>query len=144
MQCFVKFWNLPAGERRLLGHALVSLAVVRIGLWVFPLQAMLRRLESLKMAPHCRVSDHLPPDRIAWAIRAVSRYLPGTRNCLVQALTAQRLLMQRGFPSQLRIGATRDAADRFRAHAWVEYAGRIVIGGAGAAQYTPFPDLNEG
>lgn len=143
MQRLSKLWRLPVSERRLVSRALLNLAAIRVGLWVLPLRAMIRRLESSKAAPSDQISGHVSPDQIAWALRVVSRYLPGAQNCLVQALTAHRLLTQQGYPAQLRIGTARDADGRFRAHAWVEYAGRIVIGGAGAAQYTPFPALKE-
>ncbi|MBI5411081.1 MAG: lasso peptide biosynthesis B2 protein, partial [Nitrospirae bacterium] len=81
----------------------------------------------------------LPAERIAWAIHVASRYLPGTGNCLVQALATQGLLARHGNPACVRIGVANDEDGRFKAHAWVECDGTIVIGGVGVSQYTALP-----
>lgn len=141
MKRFVKFWNLPAMERRLLISALFCLAAIRIGLWMLPLQQLLKRLETLKVSKTCRVLDSPSPARIAWAVRIVGRYLPGGGNCLVQSLAVQAMLGRRGYLAHLRIGVAKDEGGRLKAHAWVECEGNIVIGSRGASQYTPFPYL---
>jgi hypothetical protein len=135
----VKFWRLPAAERRLLVSALAYLAAYRIGLWVLPLPGLLRRAQTWQVSETCQVLTE--PERIAWALRVAGRYLPGGRNCLAQALAGRALLARRGCPAQLRIGVAAAAGERFRAHAWVEHEGRILIGAAGAAGYTPLPPL---
>jgi hypothetical protein len=140
MKRFVKFLNLTPDERGLLIGALFHLAAIRIGLWVLPLQVMLRQSKTLKVFETFRVS-RLPAERIAWAIRVVSRYLPGTRNCLVQSLAAQTLLARRGYSTQLRIGVAKDEGGQFKAHAWVECDGQIIIGAAGVSQFTALPPL---
>ena len=141
MKQLARFSNLTSSERRLLVSALFHLAAIRIGLWVFPLQQLLNRLKTLKVSETFRVWNPPPAERIAWAIRVVSRYLPGTRNCLVQSLAAQAMLARRGYASQLRIGVAKDEEGRLKAHAWVECEGKIVIGSRGVAQYTAFPYL---
>lgn len=141
MPPLVKFLNLNPSERGLLISALFHLAAIRIGLWVMPLQVILRRLETLKVSETFRVWNPLPPERIAWAIRAASRYLPGSRNCLVQSLAAQAMLAQQRSASQLRIGVAKDDDGRFKAHAWVECDGETIIGAEGVSQYTTFPPL---
>jgi hypothetical protein len=56
-----------------------------------------------------------------------SRFVPEA-SCLTQALTAQVLLKREGFDPRLQIGVARDAAGAFKAHAWVECGGQIVVG----------------
>ena len=138
MRLFIKLLKLNANERGLVISALLHLAAIRIGLWALPLQGMLRRLETLKVS---KTRRGLEPERIVWAIRAVSRYLPGTRNCLVQSLAAQAMLARRGYPARLCIGVAKDEGGQLKAHAWVECEGNIVIGSRGVSQYTPFPYL---
>lgn len=138
MKQLVKFLNLTTAERNLLVSALFRLVAIRIGLWVLPLQVILRRLETLKVSKTFRVCT---PEQIAWAIRLVSRYLPGTGNCLVQSLAARAMLARQGYLPHLRIGAAKDESGGFKAHAWVECDGRIIIGAVGVSQFTPFPDL---
>lgn len=141
MRQLVKFWRLPGEQRRLLVSALLCLVAVKVGLRVIPLPVILRRLETLKVSKTFRAWDPLPPEQAAWAIRAVSRYLPGTRNCLVQSLAAQAMLARQGGASQLRIGVAKDDGGQFKAHAWVECDGEIIIGAEGVSQYTALPPL---
>ena len=66
------------------------------------------------------------PERLAWAVTAASRRVPAA-TCLTQALALHLLCRRRGWPTQLQIGVARsDGA--FRAHAWVEHDGKILIG----------------
>ena len=147
MNRWVKFWKLAPVERRLLFGALGDLLAVRVGLRVLPLQRILtysKRLQAQTsevgrfygLPESSVVSVH----QIAWAIRTVGRYLPGGGNCLVKSLAGHFMLARRGYASQLQIGAARDDG-QFKAHAWVECEGQIVIGAAGVSQYTPFPNL---
>ena len=68
--------------------------------------------------------------QLVWAVKTVSRYLPGA-TCLTQAVAAQALLSQSGFPSQVEIGVAKDKGDlrRLQAHAWVVCQGQVVLGG---------------
>ena len=52
--------------------------------------------------------------------------------CLRQALTLQWLLARRGIDASLRIGVRKEAGE-LQAHAWVEYAGRVIGEEAGVA-----------
>ena len=140
MKRFVKFLSLTADERRLLVSALFRLVAVRVGMWVFPLRDILRRLpQTPEERDDWRGSHALPAERIAWAIRVASRYMPGTKNCLVQALATQAMLARRGHTARVRIGVAKDEGGQLKAHAWVECGGKIVIGGVGMSQYTALP-----
>ena len=130
----------PAERRALLGAALL-LPIVHLGLVVLPFRT-LRRLLALPeraRAPAPR-NGRLTSDGVVRAVIVASRYLPGTRSCLTQALTALLLLRRHGYPAVLRIGVARPD-DSFRAHAWVESEGRVVFGEASLSQYTPLPAL---
>ena len=74
----------------------------------------------------------------------MSRRLLGTKPCLTQALAAQRILRQEGIDSALRIGVAKDGQELL-AHAWLERAGRVVIGGgASRARYKPLEPAQQG
>jgi Transglutaminase-like superfamily len=80
-----------------------------------------------------------PPtiERIAWAVRAAGRFIPGGTNCLVRALATQLLLGQYGYRSELRIGVRKAEDGALAAHAWLESAGAIVIGEFELEHYVP-------
>ena len=108
-----KFLTLPAGEKRQLLHAGLLVLAFRLGLWCVPYRVLRRAAEV-----RCRQSQAsaATPARIAKQVGQVARFIP-VATCLTQALAATVL-----------IGAARDEQGQFKAHAWVEYQGRIVIG----------------
>jgi hypothetical protein len=124
----------PLADTALVAHALVAHGAV----------AVLLRLSGLRGASAClaRASrgrttavPRQTEDRIVWAVRTATHLLPAGRTCLTEALTAQYLVRRHGGDAELRIGVSRAAA--LQSHAWLEAAGRIIIGGETAADYTP-------
>jgi len=88
--------------------------------------------------------------REAWecahAVSRAARLVPRA-SCLTQALALQRLLSRRGLESSLFLGVDRAGqpsetprlrAKGFEAHAWVEWRGRVLIGGD-ISRWTPLP-----
>jgi hypothetical protein len=140
MRSVTAFFRLPVRDQRLVAAAGLWVVMVRLGLTFLPFQ----RLRSLLARFRRPVSSHPPAgtsaDRIAWAVRTTSRYVPRA-SCLTQALAAQVLLARHGYPSYLRIGVSRDGAGRLAAHAWIECEGRMVIGGEIAEDFTTLPAL---
>jgi hypothetical protein len=118
---------LAPADRRLLAETVLVMLRVRAGLLVLGYPALRRRLDR------SRPSRHPSPqtsDRVAWAVAAVARRLPGT-TCLVQSLAAYALLRRRGHSPELHIGVRGrggDTAMPLDAHAWVECEGRVVAG----------------
>jgi len=141
MRLITKFLCLSAGDRYLLISAIYRLLVIRISLWALPLQRLIKPLPDCGGAA---TSDYeLSAKQTAWAIETASRHLPGVGNCLVQALACRTMLTRRGCPARLRLGVGRDKEGRFRAHAWVESEGRIVIGRRGSFGRAGLPALRQ-
>ncbi len=139
MQLLRRFLALAPDERRILVRATFWMAVVKLGLGRIPF-ATLRRLVTGGGRSRARLAgDRAIPDQVAWAVTAVSRYLPGPTTCLSRALTVQGMLARRGYPSRLHVGVIRGTQGQVEAHAWVECEGRILIGGTPSeiGQFTP-------
>jgi Transglutaminase-like superfamily len=68
------------------------------------------------------------PDQLSRAVRAASNAVPGTGNCLVNALAAEAMLGRLGYDCNLRIGVSKAAFGQFKAHAWLESGGKVPIG----------------
>ena len=136
---FKSLVRLPAQERRLYLRALATVAGIRVALTVLPSRLIIRAVVRLSSArPGVRRS--LDPRGIARAVERVSRHVPGA-TCLTQALAAHLLLWKHGHASRLCLGVARTDVGDFRAHAWLESQGRIVIGADGVAKLTRLPDL---
>jgi hypothetical protein len=61
------------------------------------------------------------------AVRVAARHVPGA-SCLTQAIALHLLLERRRIGSHLVVGVARTNG-RFRAHAWVDSDGEVLIGG---------------
>jgi Transglutaminase-like superfamily len=137
-----KYLCLPPTDRRFLVKSAWLLGVVRLGLWLLPFQHLRRLLARMagETTPLHGV-DQTSIERVSWAVAVASHYIPGA-TCLTQALATQVLLGQQGHAATLRIGVARGERGQFQAHAWVEYQGRVMIGGREApSRFTPLPPL---
>jgi Transglutaminase-like superfamily len=122
MRRLKRFVQLGGSERRILIRVLWVVGVARAALCVLTAGATRRVLGKAATGVAGSV------EQLVWAVRVVSRYLPGA-TCLTQALAAQALLAQSGFPSRVEIGVAKDARSRLQAHAWVVCHGQVVLGG---------------
>jgi hypothetical protein len=130
MRLLRKFLALSSDERRVLAKATLLLGVIQLGLGRLPF-TMLRRLVTGGRRNDARLADG--PGRLAeqviWAVTAASRRVPGRTTCLSRALTVQAMLARSGYPSRLQVGVVRGKQGQVEGHAWVEYEGRVLIGG---------------
>ena len=128
------FIRLTAAERRSILHAARVVAGFRLALWTRPLSQVTAAAPSTRRSS----SDFTSADRLAWAVRATARRIPGA-TCLTRALAARWLLAENGVPSEIRYGWRKDKAGRLHAHAWLECSGRVLIGGdEDLGSYTTF------
>lgn len=111
---------------RLLLVAPPLLALTRVALMALPLGLTRRALKrAVAIAPSRRRAR---AERVGACVRFASRRMPGIGSCLTEALVAEALLARTGQPARLRIGIARSRTGGIDAHAWVECAGRIVVG----------------
>ena len=118
---------------RLVLSALITVARVRVALWVLPWP----RLTTSIIASRNGTSLSPSAERLESAVRIVSRAVPYA-TCLTQALALQRLLARYGYRAIVQIGVCK-IDGRFLAHAWVEHRGRTLLGTSeNVARYSRF------
>ena len=139
-----KFLRLSSSDRRLLMRA--ALAVVSAKLAVRTLRLPAARAAVTRLERLGWIVTPARADRIVWAVETVGRAIPGMKNCLVQAVAAEAMLIRAGHRCELRIGAVKNGPDELIAHAWLESEGRILIGEFELDRYTPLmaPHLQGG
>lgn len=127
----------------MLAEALTTLILLRFALRIFRFQDLRRLLLWAARIVRVRGPRRLEVSRLVWIVETAKRRCPVTSACLSEALTAEALFCQHGREAVLCIGATRQDGS-FRAHAWLENAGAIVIGGPRSLidQYRRFPDVH--
>lgn len=116
-------------QRRVLLYACLILNLLRLALWLLPFRVLKRHLVAISSVWIClELNKPVSVDFVAWAVTVAGRYTPGGAMCLVKALTTQLLLSRYGYVHRLHIGVAKSDTQSFRAHAWVECQGRVVIG----------------
>ena len=113
-------------------RALYLVSAIRLGLFLLPF----RVLQRFAQRPGRKSNIAYSSGQCVWAVRAVSRYVPGA-TCLTQALAAQTFLTRSGHASRIEIGVRKDERRQFLAHAWVVSGDQIILGGAAADGYVP-------
>jgi hypothetical protein len=124
----IKLFAMPAGERRLLARALCVVVAFRVALCVIDwsrIRALAARIEG-----RSAVLAKLPPVRLAWAVRAAARGVPGA-TCLTQSLALRHLLAKAGHAAEIRIGVARSEPGGLDSHAWVVCHGNVLVGDTG-------------
>ena len=124
MRGLKRFIRLSPGKRSLLLQTALVVGAVRIGLWLLPfdsLQRLAQRAGRKSWKPH-------PVQQLIWAVKAAGRRIPRS-TCLTQALAAQVLLARSGHDSQIQLGVAKDEQRGFEAHAWLVFAGQVILGG---------------
>lgn len=130
MGIWQRFWRLSGFERGVVLEAAACLPAT----WVALRVAGFRRWKSLLswLAPRIATGSAASYVSLDETARQIARLEGGaarnlffSTNCLEQSLVLWWLLRIRGIAAELRIGARKEA-DRFEAHAWVEFHGLIL------------------
>jgi hypothetical protein len=131
-----RFVGLPGEERILLIQAFWSVALWRFKLSFSPSGVIRRPVRE----PRHTVGIAPPIDKIVWAVETAARYVPNA-TCLTQSLALQSLLLRFGHRSSIHIGVAKGSDEGFAAHAWVEFDGRILLGGGERDKFVPLTTL---
>lgn len=138
------YLTMPREYRQVLPRVLGLVILVRIALWVLPYRVVRAFLDSLAQRPP--ILEPTAEDRqhwkaIVWAADTVGKRLLRKKPCLVQAHVAHWFLARAGCQTEIRIGVSMEAGE-FKAHAWLEREGGIVLGGGDSPdRYTPLKPL---
>lgn len=135
---------------RLSFEVLPLVVCVRVALWRTPFPAFHAAWNAEVEAELCGVRnadaqlDDAQTRRRVWnsahAVRRAARLVPRA-SCLTQALVLQRVLARQGQECALFLGVDRRDSSpskqrKFEAHAWIEWQGRVLIGGD-VSRWTP-------
>ena len=143
MERLNKLLALTSKDRRLLVKAALLLCGIRFAFRLLPFPTLRRAIAKLTPG-NGRLLRPSPTyiDTVVRAVSTASRYVPSA-TCLNQSLVAKILLVRYGHLSNLHIGVVKGKKGEFQAHAWLECAGRIVIGDSGdLSRYTLLPSID--
>lgn len=121
-----RYLMLSAREKKLLREAFLLIWGMKIAMRFIPFNRICRIAERSGSGTQ---PDTGAVERLPWAIEASGRYVPRA-TCLVRALAGQALFSRYGQRTDLRLGVRKKEKQKdIVAHAWLEYQGRVMIGG---------------
>ena len=143
MRRFRKFLQLPGEDRKILLVCGAILVVARLSLWLLPFDIVRKLASRQKRGARLTSESEAFVHKVSWAVSVIAASIRQLENCLVQAVATQFLLRRHGEAANLRIGVAKNNAE-FKAHAWVEVNGNVVVGGSkGLSAFVPLPPLKE-
>ena len=127
MEIWRRLWRLNGFERVAVIEAAAALCLTWLGLRLAGFRRWKAIVEWSSRTPalisDANVETNAGAGRdIARMAAAAARYLPFRTNCLEQSLVLWWLLRRRRIAADLKIGARKEA-NRFQAHAWVDFEG---------------------
>ncbi len=141
IQKFKKFTKLSIEDKKLFLEAYVTLGKMRVAILTVSFKRLTRSLDHKPKKEEMPVLDDDQMSiatAIGKAITRASVYTPWESACLVQSLTAQKMLQKRGVPGVFYLGAAKDeeSEGKMKAHAWSQCGETIITGGSGHKAFT--------
>lgn len=72
---------------------------------------------------------------VRWAVTQAARHTPWESKCLVQALTAKRMMKNKGIPTTIYLGVKKNNDNEMIAHAWIRCGSYYITGGHNRVGY---------
>lgn len=135
-----KFSTLNTPQKILFLEAYTTLIVLRLVISLVPLRTILKAKQvHSPTVPATSNYQLITAINTGKAVRAAANNTPWKSACLMQALTAQRMLAKRKIPGLFFIGARLDKEakekQRLKAHAWLQCSHHIITGDTGHIQH---------
>jgi len=130
---FRKFIALNSEERRLFIEAYFLLGIMRAAIKFVSFKRLTRSMDLLKKSmPPAPLTEEQRQSAImvGKAIVRAANHTPWESACLLQSLTAQKMLEKQGIAGVLYLGIKKDENDKekMNAHSWTQCAEIIITG----------------
>lgn len=113
-------------------YAYFYMGIFRMYILFIPFNKLRRKMGKCKEESPKVVEDsvYMEAQRISWIIANASRFTPWESKCLVQALTAQKMLKNKEIQTTLYLGVNKDEDGKMIAHAWIRCGEYCITGGS--------------
>ena len=117
-------------------QALIYTGMYRTFILFVPFNKLRKRMGKHKeeSVANVEIEIYKIASHISWVVNLISSKTPWESKCLVQALTAQKMLKKRGISTTIYLGVRKDG-NKMKAHAWLRCGKYYVTGGAIREQY---------
>jgi hypothetical protein len=136
MSTIKKLLNMPMGQLLMIPEAIWLTGWYRFQVLYRPFSKLSPKIGSV--GTETPFDTELPPQvmQVRRIVRAVSKRMPWTCNCMVRALTMKKMLRRRGIDSTLYMGIALDEAGKMEAHAWLRCGSKYISGETEMERFT--------
>ncbi len=136
-----KFTKLSSEEKKLFLEAYTTLGMMRTAILTLSFKRLTRSLDHTAKKQEITALNDVEMDiavKVGQAITRAAVYTPWKSACLVQSLTAQKMLKKRGIPGVFYLGVAKDdeSEEKMKAHAWTQCGEAIITGAVGYETFT--------
>jgi len=135
-----KYLLLTGQQQKLFVEAYLTLGFYRNAILTRSFKSLVSELHQNTKPIHAEFPDEKKQLAllIGDAVTKAANHTPWESACLVQALTAQRMLQKRKIAGRFHLGVTINSADNdpLAAHAWLVCGDEILTGRIGLENYT--------
>lgn len=131
------FASIDNGRRRRFVQALLYTGMYRAFILFVPFNKLKKRMGNQKeeSSKEVDINSYRTAKEVAWAVTQAARHTPWESKCLVQALTAQRMMKSRGISTTIYLGVKKSNNDEMMAHAWIRCGSYYITGGSNKQGY---------
>lgn len=128
------FSQLKSQKKLLIIKAFILTAIFRFLILCIPFRIIKKHMGNMheESSEVIESNKYEKAKEISWAIQKVARVTPWESKCLVQALSAQRLLYSNNIDSTLYLGVRKEKISQNKkmiAHSWIRCGKLYVTGG---------------
>lgn len=133
-----KFLNLDFKYKIMFFEAFFYTAIYRVCIKLIPFKKLNKYMGKLnEESTNCiNINNYRIAKQVGVAILTISRFTPWESKCLVQALTAQKMMKKRKISTTLYLGVKKDDENQLIAHAWIRCGTFYITGGAIRQRYS--------
>ena len=135
-----RFYRISRSRKRLLGEALIALAIARAAMALLPFRRIAAWMgtSGAETPATATVAEICVAKEIGWAVCVIARRVPWDGRCLAQALAGTGMLRRRGLEGTVSFGVCRGGNSELNAHAWLRFGSCMVTGGPGHQRFNSF------
>ncbi|MEG2017877.1 MAG: lasso peptide biosynthesis B2 protein [Clostridium sp.] len=131
------FFALDNGKRVRFVQAFIYCGIYRAFILLVPFNKLKKRMGNHKgdSPKEIDINSYRIAKEVQWAVINAARHTPWESKCLVQALTAQRLMKKRKIATTLYLGVKKSIEGEMIAHAWIRCGSYYITGGSNKEGY---------
>ncbi|WBW98966.1 lasso peptide biosynthesis B2 protein [Oceanirhabdus sp. W0125-5] len=117
--------------------AYIYTGIVRFLILFIPFKKLSRIIGKSKEESPMKVNDeaYRIAKEVRWVVTKAAMHTPWESKCLVQSITAQKMMKEKGISTTLYLGVKKNSKGDMTAHSWIRCGEYYITGGSNEEGY---------